>query len=303
MTSATHPFHVTFQYRDALSYEEGVSRRDPSPVLLIDGTFHVWYSRSTADYSGYAASVWHATSPDGIAWTEVGEAIPKGPNGAFDEHGVFTPTTLVAEGKYWLYYTAVPEPFTNDNAGPNATPTAIGVAWATDPNGPWTKFEGNPVLRPGAVGNFDSHRVDDACLIVRGGKYWMYYKGREKGLTPGQTKMGLAIADRPTGPFVKHAGNPVVGSGHEVCVFPDGGGVTAIMAPVGPEGATVQHAPDGIHFTKQANATPPSAPGPYREDHYRNDDPGKKIAWGLNQQGRKGWVYLERFDCTWGVHE
>ncbi len=77
--------------------------------------------------------------------------------------------------------------------------------------------------------NFDSHLVDDACLIVRDGKYWFYYKGRQLGKSPGQTQMGVAIADKPEGPYLKHKANPVIPGNHEVLVWTQGNGVAAMI--------------------------------------------------------------------------
>ncbi len=286
-----------FTCRPAIPYEEGVTRRDPSPVIRVGDLYHVWYSKSITDSSGYAATVWWATSPDGLKWTERGRAIGKGPDDAWDAHGVFTPTILVAEGRYWLYYTAVPKPFTNRGPDGEPTPTAIGVASADRPEGPWTKFKGNPVLRPGPDGDFDSCRVDDACFIVRDGEYRMYYKGRERRKTPGQTKMGLATAESPTGPFTRRPDNPLIDSGHEVCVWPHGDGVAALVAPTGPQGATTQYSPDGIRFQRVADVSPPHAPGPYREDDYRDVDFGPGIRWGLCIHNDPSWPSLDRFDC------
>ena len=290
-------FHTEFTYSPAIPHQPGVTRRDPSPVIRVGGLYHVWYSRSTHDSSGYFATVWHATSPDGRQWTERGEAVATGSDGAWDANGVFTPTTLIAEGRYWLLYTAVPKPF--DNAGgASGTPTAIGIASADSPDGPWRKFERNPVLRPGPAGAWDSHRVDDACMVVREGKYWLYYKGRQLGLGPAETKMGVAIAERPTGPYVKSEHNPLIGSGHEVCVWPHRQGVAALVAPCGPEGGTVQYGADGIHFAPQATVVPPSAPGPYRTDAYADVEFGTGITWGLCQNRRtKDRPFLQRFDC------
>jgi beta-xylosidase len=190
-----------FRYSEAIPFEEGVTRRDPSPVIRIEETYYVWYSRTCDSADGYSASIWYATSADGRKWKEEGEALPKGERGSFDEHAVFTPTILVDEGTYYLFYTAVPEPFNNDDGGSNGTRTAIGVATADSPRGPWLRFEGNPVLYPSDDPEaFDSMRVDDTCFIVRGGEYWMYYKGRQMNQTSGETKMGVAIAKAPTGP-------------------------------------------------------------------------------------------------------
>ncbi|MFC1461342.1 family 43 glycosylhydrolase [Verrucomicrobiota bacterium] len=286
-----------FTYSDAIPYEEGVTRRDPSPVIEADGTYYVWYSRTHESADGYSASVWYAISPDGTTWQEAGEAIPKGPKGAFDEHAVFTPTILVADGKYFLFYTAVPEPFTNDKGGSNGTRTAIGVVSSDSPGGPWHRMA-DPVLRPSDDPEaFDSMRIDDTCFIVRSGEYWMYYKGRQMNHTAGETKMGLAIAKSPTGPYVKHHENPVLDSGHEVCVWPHGNGVGCMVCNVGPQGNTLQHSDDGVHFRKIADVVPPKAPGPFRADGFAGGA-GPGVKWGISmEQHPPAWPHLVRFDC------
>mgnify|MGYP006280753467 CR=1 FL=1 len=290
------PHFNGFHYSEAIPYEEGMTRRDPSPVIRVRDRYYVWYSRTRQTISGYTASVWYATSLDGHTWTEKGEALPKGPEGAFDEHAVFTPSILIAEQRYYLTYTAVPEPFTNDKGGPGGTRTAIGVAVADDPNGPWKRYGDGPILLPSDDPNrFDSMRVDDTCLLVRDGRYWMYYKGRQMNHSPGETKMGLAIADAPTGPYEKHPDNPVLDSGHEVCVWPHGPGVGCMVCNVGPQGNTLQYSADGVNFQRVTDCRPPKAPGPYREDHY-GDTAGPGIRWGISMKTDAERPYLERFD-------
>lgn len=276
---------------------EGVTRRDPSPVLRHEGLYYVYYSRTTTSHDGYSATIWYATSPDGHTWNEVGEALGRGPKGAFDEHAVFTPTLLAAEGRWYLIYTAVPEPFHN---GPTGTGTAIGMASATSPAGPFHRVSDRPILTPGETAEeFDSHRCDDACLVVRQGRYWLYYKGRQWGHTPSETKMGCAVADAPTGPYRKHEKNPLVDGGHEVCVWPVEEGVAGLFCAVGPEGNTLQLSRDGIHFTRLKNIVPPTAPGPFREDAYRSDV-CMTLRWGIShRQEREGAPYLVRFDCEY----
>jgi beta-xylosidase len=262
----------------------------------VAGAYYVWYSRTTRGPDGYSATVWWASSADGHAWVERGEALGGGPAGAFDEHAVFTPTVLVAGGRYYLVYTAVPEPFTNDGGGPGGTRTAIGVAAADSPAGPWARLGQEPILVPSDdPEQFDSHRVDDACIVVRQGQYWMYYKGRQLGRTPAETRMGLARSDSPAGPYAKWEGNPVLDSGHEVCVWPHGAGVGCLVSSTGPQGNTLQYSQDGLAFRRCGDAQSPKAPGPYRADHYL-DGPGPGIAWGLCQHLDPEWPWLERFD-------
>jgi predicted GH43/DUF377 family glycosyl hydrolase len=288
-----------FQYRRVFPHEEGVTRRDPSPVIERDGLYHVWYSRNVAGNAlpnhGFTATIWHATSEDGVHWEEEGEAIGRGDSGSFDECGVFTPTILATGGKYYLYYTAMPIEWKRYR---QTTKGAVGVAVADSPYGPWTKQPESPVLRcsddPDA---FDSLRVDDTCIVPRNGRYWMYYKGRQWDTSPQLTKMGLARADDPLGPWTKYDGNPVLNSGHEVCVWPHGDGVACLVSDSGLQGNTLQYSDDGIHFWKAADADPPKAPGPYRRDDFR-DGYGPGITWGLCV-GDAGtdWPSLLRFDC------
>ena len=291
---------LSFTYSPArgIGPEEGVMRRDPSDIIKVGDFYYVWYSKGRVAH-GYDATVWYATSPEGHVWAEQGEALPRGPQGSWDAQSVFTPNILEAEGKYWLFYTAVPKPFTN--AGNKVTPSAIGIAVANSPDGPWQKLGTNPVLRTSNdPDKFDSMRVDDACLIVRQRRYWLYYKGRQWNNTPGNTRMGVAIAEKPEGPYVKYPGNPVIAGGHEVLVWPSGTGVTA-MVNIGPKdiARTLQYAPDGLVFSKLQNLkSVPSAPGAYRPEAFTDNGKGAMPEWGLHIGSQKGFLpFLERFDC------
>ena len=285
---------VRFEYCEALGlgYEPGITRRDPSCVIRVDGLFHVWYTKTPRGPSGYDATVWHATSEEGIQWEEREEALPRGEAGEWDEQSVFTPNILVANGGYFLFYTSVEKPYTEEAL------TAIGVAYADSPDGPWTKYASNPVLSTGPENSWDSHRVDDACLVVRDGLYWLYYKGRQMGLSPRETRMGLAVAEQPIGPYRKAPENPLIEGGHEVCVWRQGEGVAALVQPNGPEGGTVQFSEDGINFRGFAEVRPPQAPGPYRADSFEDGTTFTGIEWGLHINLRSSPLpFLERFTC------
>ena len=293
---------IRFSTAAGIGPEEGIMRRDPSDIIKVDDLYYLWYTKGRVAH-GYDATVWYATSANGHKWTEKGESLARGPKGSWDEQSVFTPNILVAESKYWLFYTAVPKPFFN--GGNKVTKTAIGIAVASSPNGPWKKLKTNPILKSSDDPNeFDSMRVDDACLIVRNGRYWLYYKGRQWNNTPGNTKMGVAMADKPDGPYVKYAGNPVIDGGHEVLVWPLGAGVTA-MLNIGPAGIrrTLQYAPDGLTFSKYLDLPAvPNGPGAYRPGAFRDNQAGKMIEWGVHIGHRKGYLpFIERFDCQWDI--
>jgi len=294
------PVEISFSPAAGIGPEKGIMRRDPSDIIRVGRLYYVWYTKGKVVH-GYDATVWYATSPDGHTWTEKAEALARGPRGSWDEQSVFTPNILVAKGKYWLFYTAVPKPFTNK--GNKVTKSAIGIAVSSSPDGPWERLETNPTLKASDDPNeFDSMRVDDACLIVREGRYWLYYKGRQWNNTPGNTKMGVAIADRPDGPYVRHERNPVVPGGHEVLVWPYGKGVMA-MLNIGPEGVrrTLQYADDGVTFRKaQELKTVPNAAAAYRPEAFSDSGKAEMIKWGVHIGHKKGFLpFIERFDCNW----
>lgn len=280
---------------------DGVSRRDPSDIIKVDDTYYIWYTKVVrkdlwspqAEHypHGYPGDIWYATSPDGHDWTEQGEAVHKGERNDHDEHGIFTPNILVAGGKYYLFYTAVDEPYVWEH-----TPTTIGVAVSNSPDGPWKKYDGNPVLRPSRhPGKFDSFRCDDTCFVVRDGKYWMYYKGR--AVQRNRTQMGVAIADNPLGPYRKYNEAQTLHSGHEVLVWPVKGGVASFNTYRN----SIYFAPDGVSFKEIGKVPRMKAPGLYRNDHFQNNA-GMKAQWGVVHGGgvkqglglhRVDWIYDE----------
>ncbi|MGL1885019.1 MAG: family 43 glycosylhydrolase [Reichenbachiella sp.] len=304
--------YTRFRYApvEGLGYEVGVHRRDPSTIIKVDGLYYVWYTRTHDTSSSWLlADLWYATSEDGVKWTEKGPAVVRGEKGAWDDYSVFTCNVLVAEGKYYLCYQARAE-FEQRNV--------IGLSWADSPDGPWTKLE-EPILKttpdgklvaPNATGHsnwqyasefgsWDSGAIHDPGLIIRDGKYFLYYKGHpvgEKMYT--DSKWGLAVADKPEGPYIKHEKNPVTNSGHEIWVFPWKTGIAAIVDWAGPEKGTVQYSEDGVNFEIMTSLEDiPPAGGAYVADKYLDNRDGQGFTWGLCHYGRSDWAFLTRFDC------
>ena len=326
--------YASFKYSPAhgLGYEEGVSRRDPSRIIRVNGLYYVYYTRSISSVEpvGYKkaddttpavtwdySAIYYATSEDGHHWQEQGKAIGPGPRGEFDDRSVFTPDVLEWDGKYYLYYQAVKAPYGVRSRN------VIGMSWAESPDGPWQRWP-KPVLEPGQPGEwlgqqddrsaitkagaFDSLKVHDPTLLVRDGRLWLYYKAHPMGMR-GETKLpypdfstGVAIAEAPEGPFVKSPLNPVLNSGHEVVVWPWKSGVAALVTANGPEKNTVQYAGDGLNFeVKSLVVLPPDAAGLYVPDAHSDTDDGQGFTWGLShvaQRPKDGrpWPHLIRFD-------
>ncbi|MDQ8208238.1 family 43 glycosylhydrolase [Coraliomargarita sp. SDUM461003] len=282
--------------------EAGVMRRDPSDVIKVHDQYYVWYSKGPIP-TGYDATVWYATSPDGLEWTEQGMALDKGTEGTWEGASVFTPNILVAEGKYWLFYSGISSSYYDKPFNPDSK---IGIAVSDSPDGPWEKLSTNPALTNSDVRtDFDSHLVDDACLLVRDGKYWFYYKGRELGKSPKETKMGVAIADKPEGPYVKYENNPVIPGNHEVVAWPQGSGVAAMIGPRAPAEIrhSIMYSEDGLSFTKTHEIKGhPWAAGSYRPEAFTDSDAGLPIEWGIEMAATKGkgnLPFLRRYDVIW----
>ena len=287
-------------YSDAVGIgaEPGVMRRDPSDIIKVGELYYVWYSKGSIP-SGYDATVWYATSPDGHQWKEQGMALAKGAPESWEGASVFTPNILVAEGRYWLFYTGTSRKF----AKPFNPDSKIGIAVSDSPDGPWERLATNPALKNSDdPADFDSHLVDDACLIVREGKYWFYYKGRQLGKSPAYTKLGVAISDKPGGPYVKYADNPVVPGNHEVLVWPQGDGVAAMIGSTGPKEITrsILYAEDGLRFSKTHEIIDvPHAAGAYRPEAFTGSGSGKRIQWGVQiGKQKKSLPFIQRFDLV-----
>ena len=197
--------NIEFKYDEVegIGHEKGCTRRDPSDVIKIGDTWYVDYTKVYGRSPGYWGTIWYATSTDeGYSWKEQGELLGTGQKDTFDSQATFTPNILESGGKYYLYYTGVkPTPGNEKGEFENNSLndiTAIGVAIADSPGGPFVRHSEEPILKVSVEpGKFDSFRVDDAVLLYRNGLYWLYYKGRSrvhKANGPAHTEMGVAFS-------------------------------------------------------------------------------------------------------------
>ncbi|MGI9544814.1 MAG: glycoside hydrolase family 117 protein [Cyclobacteriaceae bacterium] len=308
-----------------LEFEEGIIRRDPSAVIAVDSIFYVYYTKSKGKSYGFhtgdptkkvfpwdLSEVWCASSEDGWTWKELGLAVGRGIAGSYDDRAVFTPEVLAHEGKFYLVYQVVKAPYAN------RVKNKVGMAIANSPTGPWEKLDA-PILEPAnngiwlgeednrfkvtVRGDFDSQKVHDPCLMFYKDKFYLYYKGERMGeehtLGGREIKWGVAVSNKPEGPYVKSSYNPVTNSGHEVCVWPYQGGIAAMLTSDGPENNTIQWSPDGINFEIKSHiggrTKPPHAAGIVRSLNTETD-PLAALEWGLCFDRKEGWDYLKRFE-------
>ena len=300
---------VVFKYEKVLGigYEPGCTRRDPSDIIKVGDAFYIWYTKVYGRSPGYWGTIWYATSKDeGYTWQEKGEVLGVGTKGSFDSQATFTPNIIYAAGKYYLFYTGVkPTPGRTDGVFENNSSsdvTAIGIAESESPDGPFRRLhEGEPALRISNERNtFDSYRIDDAVLLVRDGKYWLYYKGRnlkhgEDG--PWKTKMGVAFSENPEGPYVRYENNPILDKSHEVMIWKQGRGI-ACLASIS---STFEYAHNGVDFTatplniKIPDEERPKAPGAFRPDLVDREAKNTGLTWGISMVHNGDESYLIRW--------
>jgi hypothetical protein len=131
--------------------------------------------------------------------------LKRGGKGAWDEYIIEGSDAFKDFGVYYYYYHGV-----GKNKNRWSGRWRLGVATATNPLGPFTKYETNPILEPGPPGSWDEKSVACAEVMKVGlDKYYMWYCGG--GSTPAQPwSIGLATASSPLGPWKKYEGNPVI---------------------------------------------------------------------------------------------
>ena len=326
-------FYTLFKYSriTGIGKDPEVSRRDPSKVIRVGDTYYVYYTRRKTEHAPVGlrnytaetpddvpawdwdlADIYYATSQDGFHWEEQGVAVARNEKGQYADRSLSTPDVLCVNGKYYLYYQA----FTGRMSHKKGDRCDVTMAWADSPDGPWHKVN-RPIIELGEPGEWDSGSIHDPYPLVYKGQIWLYYKsdvwlqdaegnpvdnlkGTPDWIGRSYYRMhGVAMADRPEGPFKKSPLNPVTNSGHETSLFPYRGGVASLIIKDGPEKNTVQYAPDGLNFEVKATVVqPPVAAGPYCPDAFAGNGRGKGICWGLSHIvgfGKPG--FLVRFDC------
>lgn len=304
-----------FDYNDG---DGTITRRDPSKVIFENGKYYVWYTgrkspvkpvgmsraKEATDVTPSAdwdlADIWYATSEDGFTWEEKGIAVPRPPKPQPGWRSVTTTDILKFKGKYYLYFQAFMEA-----SGLRGDFCPVSVAYADSPDGPWT-HTGKIVLPNGPEGSWDQYSIHDPYPLVHDGKIYLYYKAdfdKRPELKPSKIRMqGLAIAEDPLGPFVKHPLNPVINSGHETTLFPFKEGVAAIVQRDGQEHNTIQYAKDWVNFEIASfSELLPLAAGPFVPDAFTDTKDGRGITWGIshfiNANGNWNHTVLTRFDC------
>lgn len=130
-------------------------------------------------------------------WTDHGTILTQSP-GQWDARfeGMISPCSLIKIGTtYHLYYVGAD----GDRGDGGPANRKLGVATATNPLGPWTKYAGNPILSH-AVGipSCDECGVFSAGCFQHNNEVICYFGGMEEG-APGTVDGDIVLADSPDG--------------------------------------------------------------------------------------------------------
>jgi arabinan endo-1,5-alpha-L-arabinosidase len=227
LTAATASAATTYRNPLPIALPGGMRAEtfaDPAVIRGRDGRYYAYGTSdplTSADRDASGALRIHripmARSTDLVHWTYVGDAFASTPAWLAPTSGLWAPDVRRVGGRYLLYYTATDTADAISGEPGCAGDSAIGVATAPTPTGPWTD-SGGPVVAPrrGASGSgcdflwtFDPALVRGPAAGERYLYYGSYYGGVEArrlsadGLrTDPATATRIAPSDRYEGSYV-----------------------------------------------------------------------------------------------------
>ncbi|NUP98500.1 MAG: sucrase [Armatimonadetes bacterium] len=243
-----------------------------SMVRDDDGLCHLMVSRWPRRL-GHQAWVTHSEIAHAVAeqplgpYRVTGPALPPVAPDSWDADVTHNPTVKRFGDRYYLYYMGTRGP---GEYWDHRNRQRIGLAVADHPAGPWQRFE-QPLIdvTPGA---WDCLMTSNpSCTQGPDGRYYLLYKGVGAGEMPkgGAVLCGVAVADHPAGPFVKHP-EPIIANPEHTWAVEDAfawcqnGRFYALLKDfqgyfTGTERGTTAlfESPDGFHWTAQRGEAVP----------------------------------------------
>lgn len=171
------------------------------------------------------------------------------------------PDIIASCGKWWIFPT-------NQGSGEGKKPTSRFYAWQSGDLDHWSRVE-KPMLDISSIGWIDddhapSHALWAPSVTPANGHYYLYYSVGPQNPTP--SRIGVAVADRPEGPYID-SGKPLLAGGNgfeaiDPMVFRDPKTGRSYLYAGGSAGATLrvfEMAPDMISIAREVKvANPPN---------------------------------------------
>lgn len=242
-----------------------------------------FYGTRWPKWSGFMGWLWRSeicratsaslTGPFTTRQVLIGERQAAKADGSYywDHHSVFNSTTLVHEGKVYLFYTGT----SHDPArryGPRDVPQLtlsaaeisnghermsqrIGVMVGESPTGPWHRPDASLFAPDEPWAPF--FHCNPSATLGPDGRCYLYYKtldSRHRTL-----KFAVAVAEHPAGPYVEHADNPIIDPGpgahiEDMCVWVQDGRFHMLFKDMSgricgvPNGTALLDSADGIRW-------------------------------------------------------
>jgi predicted GH43/DUF377 family glycosyl hydrolase len=150
-------------------------------VLEENGRFRMWYSggdRYEPDALGYAESA------DGRRWERAGDNPVLRPAEGWEAARVAGACVVRREQDYLAFYIGFAEGYERSQ---------IGMARSPDGVRGWERYPGNPVLGPGAEGEWDDCNVYKPYVLPGRDQWWLWYNASRGG--DRREQIGLAVAE------------------------------------------------------------------------------------------------------------
>lgn len=203
VASSTHPLGPFKKHGDKPVLDLGPAgswddRYVACAMVLKDGRekYYMWYS-------GHGSQRQHRKWSIGLATA----AHPLGPWKKYDSNPIledfgYVGGVLKVKGKYHLYSAY---PISSTGYKGDYSPLALAVA--ETPEGPYTKYKGNPLMEKGDFGDWDDGGISEAEVLYHGGVFHMFYGGTQL-YGPRLESIGYAYSLDGYN-FIKYLRNPV----------------------------------------------------------------------------------------------
>jgi len=175
VASSTHPLGPFKKHGDKPVLDLGPAgswddRHVACAMVLKDGRekYYMWYS-------GHGSQRQHRKWSIGLATA----AHPLGPWKKYDSNPIledfgYVGGVLKVKGKYHLYSAY---PISSTGYKGDYSPLALAVA--DTPEGPYTKYKGNPLMEKGDFGDWDDGGISEAEVLYHGGVFHIFYGGTQ----------------------------------------------------------------------------------------------------------------------------
>lgn len=161
-----------------------------------DEKYYMWYSGLGTASKGWSVGLATAEHPLG-PWKKYKD------NPILDDFG-YVGGMCKVQGKYHLY---VAHPISWKKYDYKGDYSPLALALADKPEGPWTKYAGNPLMIKGEREDWDDGGISEAEVLYHNGAFHMFYGGTER-YGPRLEHLGYAYSLDGFN-FVKYGRNPV----------------------------------------------------------------------------------------------